>query len=869
MGVHVIDYVVSFVILLGLLTFTITSATGTLDNLFIYHQNLELNSVATNLLNTLLGSTGSPSNWAQSTDDPTSIGISWDIGERNYINPFVPMRMMDVTVKTMYETVAYNDLSVNNLSPWSGANIYFRTDDVVTYDQASQLLNSIEDYNWRVTYTPVYNIEVETSMPTAIPWYAGWGYRIPLTINHTKFSVPMLDYQLLVSVDQPSLKATARQDGGDILFTTSDKLTKIPHELDSYDPNTGMLTAWVKIPLISDVSDTTIYMYYGNPTAENQGSPGSVWTGYSSVFHMEDVPDSSHIADSSVNALTGVKSGDHEPAEIVNGVVSYAQKFDGSNDYISLSQATLSGGSEVYEMWLKSVKASTLQTILSSGFKDNSLGFLDLSRLPQTETSAGNDLMIDYAANAAWVQKAGAAGIDLTCLVSFKNNLYSGASDGRFYKWNGVDASASMPSLPSPEKFSSLAVFNSKLYAGTDGGGKLYEWDEGYSSWILRAPTLKIKSLVLFSDNKIYGGTDDGRLLRWNTGTNKWDIVAPASSETSINCLVVYNNLIYAGTSPGGKLYQWNSAGSGSWVLVASPPISNPFTDVTSLRIFDGKLYGGTNPGGYLVSWTSGLSWVVEKTTGQNSITAIVTRESGSTTSSDYNGNSGSWSNGGDAVSSNNVYASHQSTFVPATTNSPSTGIGQWSSENNAFANGGSAATSTNAGDVSTFSGYGFALPEGTSVSRVRVRLDAWSAGNNANQRDDMLLEVNDGTSWLPNSALYACPSSDSNSYYVDVTGWASWDSNKVNGIQVRVTHIQDGNSVDTGSLDWIPIEVTYTTTATHEFYNFNIIPQPTITKVEVGVEGYTPGERKTLSIRLLGWGHKLVGQPGDELTNQ
>ena len=576
MGVHIIDYVASFVILLGLLTFTITTTTGTLDNLFIYHQNLELNSVATNLLNNLLGSTGSPSDWAQSTTDPTSIGLIWGIGDGNHVNPFVPMRMMDVTVKTMYGSVAYNDLSVTSLGEWTSANLYFRAEDSIEYDQAAQLLNTVADFDWRVTYLPAYNIETAPSMPAVIPWYAGWGYRMELTINHTKFSAPMYDYQLLVSVTQPTLVSNARSDGGDILFTTSDKLTKIPHELDKFDPASGKVTAWVKIPVISNLSDTIIYMYYGNPTAPNQASPTLVWSGYTSVFHMEDVPDTMHIKDSTASGQVGSKSGDHEPAEIINGAVSYAQGFDGSNDFVSLSQTTLSGSYEVFEMWLKSTKSSTLQTIISNGVKNTTTGFIDISRLPQTDTSSGDDLLIDYAVNGGWVQKAASVGIDLTCLQPFKSKLYAGASDGRFFVWDEVGTWVNMPSLPLPERFASLAVYNDKLYAGTNGGAKLYEWDEGYSAWVLRAPTLRILSLLLNpGDGKIYGGTDDGRLLRWNTALGRWDVVAPAlGSEIAINCLAMYNSEIYGGTSPGGKLYRWNSAGAGSWVLVASPPLS-------------------------------------------------------------------------------------------------------------------------------------------------------------------------------------------------------------------------------------------------------------------------------------------------------
>ena len=665
-----------------------------------------MNFIATNFLNALSESTGFPSNWAQSTSDPSSLGFKWAIGDGSYLNPFAPMRLMDANNDVSYSSSLYGDLSSSSLNQWPGANLFFRTDDSITYEDASQLLNTNGTYGWRVTYTPAYSIEISASAPSVVPWYIGWSYRMALTINHTKVPVTMIDYPILISVTQPPLRLHARSDGADILFTSSDKLTKIPHEIDFYDYNTGGLNAWVRVPALSNTTDTVIYVYYGNPTADNQESPSLVWAGYTSVFHMEDDPDASHILDSSINGLTGTKAGDHEPTEIIEGAISFAQDFDGSNDYIALDQSSLTSNVEVFELWLNSFRASTSQTILSSGFKNNTLGFLDISRPPQTDVTNGYDLMIDYAANSAWVQRAATAGIDLTCLVAFKNNLYGGASDGRFFKWDGVSAWVATPSLPSPEGFSSLTVFNNKLYAGTNGAGKLYEWDVGYTSWILRAPSLKIKSLVLKpSDSKIYGGTDDGRLLRWNTATNKWDVVAPQlGSENSINTLVIFGSDIYAGTSPGGKLYRWN--GASAWVEVASPPASNPFTDVVSSAVYGGKIYAGTNPGGYLMSWVSGTEWVLEQTTGETLISALYMSSTGSFTQT-FNyaagGSSGGWTNADNAMSSNNQYLTHVPEIIRSPSSYPSA---VWTLPQNAYSSNGAYATRSD-NSAQTYTGYG------------------------------------------------------------------------------------------------------------------------------------------------------------------
>ena len=66
-------------------------------------------------------------------------------------------------------------------------------------------------------------------------------------------------------------------DGGDIVFTNSANTVKYDHEIESYNGTTGELRAWIKIPSLSGSADTTVRMWYGNATADNQWNPTGVW----------------------------------------------------------------------------------------------------------------------------------------------------------------------------------------------------------------------------------------------------------------------------------------------------------------------------------------------------------------------------------------------------------------------------------------------------------------------------------------------------------------------------------------------------------------------------------------------------------------
>src|ERR1017187_8132327 len=142
----------------------------------------------------------------------------------------------------------------------------------------------------------------QTSTPAQAAWYntgGTWLYRKPITIDHTKVSgvasSTLSSFPVLVSVTDTQLKSTsngglvASSTGADILFTKSDGTTLLDYEIESYASTTGQLIAWVNIPILSAVTDTTIYEYFGNASApaETPGNITGTWdANYKGVWHL-------------------------------------------------------------------------------------------------------------------------------------------------------------------------------------------------------------------------------------------------------------------------------------------------------------------------------------------------------------------------------------------------------------------------------------------------------------------------------------------------------------------------------------------------------------------------------------------------------
>ena len=153
----------------------------------------------------------------------------------------------------------------------------------------------------------------------------------------------------------------------------------------------------------------------------------------------------------------------------------------------------------------------------------------------------------------------------------------------------------------------------------------------------------------------------------------------------------------------------------------------------------------------------------------------------------------------------------------PPTSNS---GTG-WNNPDHAYDDGGDYADSDYDGDQQTYGGYGFGLTPDAVVSQVRVGLDAWAYGVLGFGMDNIRLEVYDG-SWHICSPNPIPLSMSEDTYWCDVTALSSggWTGSEVNSIQTRVTHVLGGFESSPVYLDWIRVEVTYTTLG----------PQPTVT---------------------------------------
>ena len=191
---------------------------------------------------------------------------------------------------------------------------------------------------------------------TDAAWYnSSWEARQLITISSSLTDENLANFPLLVAVNDGAnpVFAHAQPDGDDILFTAADGVTKLSHEIEAFDPNTGQerLEIWVRHPVLSSATDTVVYMYYQNASAANQEAVSAVWDGdYVMVQHLSET--SGIHVDSTANGNNGTAySGVNQNG---TGRIDGADSFDGSNDYIDCGTgASLAvGATFTEEVWI-------------------------------------------------------------------------------------------------------------------------------------------------------------------------------------------------------------------------------------------------------------------------------------------------------------------------------------------------------------------------------------------------------------------------------------------------------------------------------------------------------------------------------------
>jgi len=192
-------------------------------------------------------------------------------------------------------------------------------------------------------------------------WLVDWDKRTKIVVDHNDIDNNLSIFPVLVYLSNSSGCNNADvthvfdelENFGNrkrIAVTTSDGVTQCYVEIEKWDDVNKKAWLWVKVPSVSALEDTDLYLYYDKDHIDKVAYVGdtdsfpaeNVWdNNFKLVAHMNNDPDAIHVRDSTSNNNDGTKR--FGPAEVV-GKIGKAQHFGVK---ALLQQGIISIGNEI------------------------------------------------------------------------------------------------------------------------------------------------------------------------------------------------------------------------------------------------------------------------------------------------------------------------------------------------------------------------------------------------------------------------------------------------------------------------------------------------------------------------------------------
>jgi RHS repeat-associated protein len=242
-------------------------------------------------------------------------------------------------------------------------------------------------------------------------WNNGYAYRRAITISHTM--VPNTDqanfamlfsgtYSYLATI--PNGGNVTNSNGYDVIFTSDSAGTNpLAYERQSYNPATGTVNFWVKIPSLSHTTDTVIYLFYCNSSiTSDQSNKTAAWdSSYVGVWHMDDKAANTTVSDSTSHGSNGTSAA-NTTGKSVTGKIGSALSFNGSTDEVTTPLRRTSAFT--WEAWFnQSVTASAASIITIDG---SNYALMDLAGSTGSFWTAdglgGNTLSVTGISTGTW-----------------------------------------------------------------------------------------------------------------------------------------------------------------------------------------------------------------------------------------------------------------------------------------------------------------------------------------------------------------------------------------------------------------------------------------------------------------------------------
>lgn len=152
--------------------------------------------------------------------------------------------------------------------------------------------------NWKahigeqsIDWIPSIDISEKKYSPDWAWWNVSWIAKKNFTINEYYVDDNITNFTLFVHLNKTNFNfSKILLNGSDIRFTDEAETNQLDYEIDMINSSDAYL--WVRIPSVSNISNTTVWIYYNNSAAGDGQNKLRLWGEWLHVYHFNGTKDS-------------------------------------------------------------------------------------------------------------------------------------------------------------------------------------------------------------------------------------------------------------------------------------------------------------------------------------------------------------------------------------------------------------------------------------------------------------------------------------------------------------------------------------------------------------------------------------------------
>lgn len=153
-----IDHMLSLILMLGAVLVFVSLFSQSIQTAVLYQSQRAVSLKCSDLLDNILLTLGTPPDWGQTNDAPTTLGLQAPESAQNALSPYSLMRLAPQAGNTMNYSRTNTLYSYTNVA--FGESLYVPVDKTLSYDTALKLLGIDGTHGFQLTIAPTISVSI-------------------------------------------------------------------------------------------------------------------------------------------------------------------------------------------------------------------------------------------------------------------------------------------------------------------------------------------------------------------------------------------------------------------------------------------------------------------------------------------------------------------------------------------------------------------------------------------------------------------------------------------------------------------------------------------------------------------------------------